>query len=113
MISAKSKAIIELLQTMQKDDVILTASDIAKMLDIESVRSVDCTITAGLCRKGLAVRVPMQVEIDLDEGGTKWIDIKRIMLTPEGMAIDVDKANAEEQAAEDELRLAKRVHPDF
>ena len=63
----------------------LTAEDVAKALGIPNKRSVDGCFTA-LCRKGLGVRTPAEVE--MEDGSHK--PIKLLSLTAEGMAFDPD-----------------------
>lgn len=73
----------------------LTSADIAEALGMEK-KSVDGIVTAGLQRKGLAVRTAAEVE--LPDGTHK--SVKFISLTDEGMNFtpgvdDVEPAKAE------------------
>jgi hypothetical protein len=69
------------LRDMQKKGEKVTASDVAKALDIET-RSVDGIFTAGIQRKGLGVQIP--AEIQLDDG--TYRQVKYLELTPGGLA---------------------------
>lgn len=73
-------------------DANVTSTDIAEALDIPK-KSVDGIVTSGLQRKGLAQRIP--AEIELEDGTHKTV--KFIKLTDEGVAFDPD---AVEESAE-------------
>lgn len=72
----------------------MTSSDIAEALGMEK-KSVDGIVTSGLQRKGLAERIP--AEIELEDGTHKAI--KFIQATPAGLAYDHAAAQAEDAAA--------------
>ena len=78
-----SRNILNYLKQHNGED--LTAADVAEALGIGK-RSVDGSFTA-LCKKGLGVRTPAEVE--LDDGTHKGI--KLLSLTAEGMAFDPDQ----------------------
>lgn len=73
----------------------MTAQDIATALGMEK-KSVDGIVTAGLQRKGLAERVPAEVEL---EDGTTAI-VKFIQATEAGIAYDHAAATSADVAAQ-------------
>ena len=89
--SDKTRQVLDYLKGLDKSDNV-TSADIAEALDIPK-KSVDGIVTAGLQRKGLAERVP--AEIENADGSHK--PVKFIKLTDEGYAFDPD---AEVAAAE-------------
>ena len=95
--SEKTKSVLEYLKGIGNENV--TTADIAAALGLEK-KSVEGVVTSGLQRKGLAERVPAQIEVT-DENGTKYVDVKFVKLTAEGKAFrpgidDVEKpADAE------------------
>ena len=91
-ISEKTKAIYDYL--VAHDGENLTSGDIAKALGVDR-RAVDGGVTAGLCRKGYAARIP--AEIELEDGTTKTV--KFITLTAEGRSYDHDAAVAADAEA--------------
>lgn len=83
-------------------DANVTAGDIAVGLGADPAdeeafkaakRSVDGSVTAGLCRKGLAERIPAQIEVD-----GVYKDVKFIKLTEEGKAFIPGVTDAEPAA---------------
>lgn len=70
----------------------MTAADIAEGTGLE-VRSVNGIVTSAFQKKGLMVRTPAQIEVEDEEGKTKYKDVKFISLTEVGKAFD---ENAEE-----------------
>ena len=72
-------------------DTNVTSADIAEALDIPK-KSVDGIVTSGLQRKGLAQRIP--AEIELEDGTHKTV--KFIKLTDDGVAFDPDAASEAE-----------------
>jgi len=70
----------------------MTAADIAEGTGLE-VRSVNGIVTSAFQKKGLMVRTPAQIEVEDEEGKTKYKDVKFISLTEAGKAFD---ENAEE-----------------
>lgn len=64
-------------------DANVTSADIASALDMEK-KSIDGIVTSGLQRKGLAERIP--AEIQLEDGTHKGV--KFIKLTPAGQEFD-------------------------
>lgn len=77
-----TKAVIKFLQANKGLD--FTASDVASALALD-VRVVNGTFTGAIQRKGLGIRVPGTVEVD---GAVK--EVKYLVLTDEGLALDVD-----------------------
>ncbi len=86
--SDKTRQVLDYLKGLDKSDNV-TSADIAEALDIPK-KSVDGIVTAGLQRKGLAERIP--AEIENADGSHK--PVKFIKLTDEGYAFDPD-ADAE------------------
>lgn len=98
-ISEKAKMILDYVKSVGDENV--TAAKIAEELDME-VKSVNPCITSGLQKKGLVVRVPAQVEVEDEDGNSKYVNVKFIKLTDEGVAYDHEEAlalDAEEKAA--------------
>ncbi len=95
-VSEKSLVVLNYLKEI--GDANVTAQDIATALDMEK-KSVDGIVTSGLQRKGLTERVPAQIEIEDEEGNTKYKDVKFIKLTDAGKAYDHEAAKAEDAAA--------------
>lgn len=75
--SEKTAKVLDYLKEIDGENV--TAADIAEALDMEK-KSVDGIVTSGLQRKGLAERVP--AEIQLEDGTHK--QVKFIKLTAAG-----------------------------
>lgn len=88
--SDKTRQVLDYLKGLDKSDNV-TSADIAEALDIPK-KSVDGIVTAGLQRKGLAERVP--AEIENPDGSHK--PVKFIKLTDEGYAFDPDAEVAAE-----------------
>jgi hypothetical protein len=88
--SDKTRQVLDYLKGLDKSDNI-TSADIAEALDIPK-KSVDGIVTAGLQRKGLAERIP--AEIENADGSHK--PVKFIKLTDEGYAFDPDAEVAAE-----------------
>lgn len=88
--SDKTRQVLDYLKGLDKSDNV-TSADIAEALDIPK-KSVDGIVTAGLQRKGLAERVP--AEIENADGSHK--PVKFIKLTDEGYAFDPDAEVAAE-----------------
>ena len=86
--STNSKMVFEFLK--ENNDVDLTAADVAEALSLEK-RQIDGIFTSAIQRKGYGVRVPG--EIELEDGTHKAV--KWLHLTDEGMALDLDAADAE------------------
>lgn len=91
-VSEKSLVVLNYLK--DNDGTNMTAADIAEGLGLEK-KSVDGIVTSGLQRKGLAERVP--AEIELEDGTHKAI--KFIRATAAGLAYDHDAALAADAAA--------------
>lgn len=91
-VSEKSLTVLNYLKS--NDGVKMTSADIAEALGFEK-RSVEGIVTSGLQRKGLAERVP--AEIELEDGTHKAI--KFIQITDAGRAYDHDAALAADAAA--------------
>ena len=96
--SDKTKTVLNYLKDINGENV--TAADISAALGGDeagySKKSVDGIVTSGLQRKGLAERIP--AEIQLEDGTHK--PVKFIRLTEAGMAFtpgvdDVEAAKAE------------------
>ena len=88
--SDKTRQVLDYLKGLDKSDNV-TSADIAEALDIPK-KSVDGIVTAGLQRKGLAERIPS--EIENADGSHK--PVKFIKLTDEGYAFDPDAEVAAE-----------------
>ena len=86
--STNSKMVFEFLK--ENNNVDLTAADVAAALSLEK-RQIDGIFTSAIQRKGYGVRVPG--EIELEDGTHKAV--KWLHLTDEGMALDLDAADAE------------------
>ena len=86
--STNSKMVFEFLK--ENNDVDLTAADVAEALSLEK-RQIDGIFTSAIQRKGYGIRVPG--EIELEDGTHKAV--KWLHLTDEGMALDLDAADAE------------------
>ena len=86
--STNSKMVFEFLK--ENNGVDLTAHDVAEALSLEK-RKIDGIFTSAIQRKGYGVRVPG--EIELEDGTHKAV--KWLHLTDEGMALDLDAADAE------------------
>ena len=86
--STNSKMVIEFVK--ENNNVDLTAADVAEALSLEK-RQIDGIFTSAIQRKGYGVRVPG--EIELEDGTHKAV--KWLHLTDEGMALDLDAADAE------------------
>lgn len=83
-----TKKVFEYLKGIGNDNV--TAADVANILGLEK-KSVDGIFTSAIQKKGYGVRVPTEVE--LDDGTHKTV--KFLKLTDDGMALDLDQADAE------------------
>ena len=88
--SDKTRQVLDYLKGLDKSDNV-TSADIAEALDIPK-KSVDGIVTACLQRKGLAERIP--AEIENADGSHK--PVKFIKLTDEGYAFDPDAEVAAE-----------------
>lgn len=86
--STNSKMVFEFLK--ENNGVDLTAADVAEALSLEK-RQIDGIFTSAIQRKGYGIRVPG--EIELEDGTHKAV--KWLHLTDEGMALDLDAADAE------------------
>ena len=86
--STNSKMVFEFLK--ENNNVDLTAADVAEALSLET-RQIDGIFTSAIQRKGYGIRVPG--EIELEDGTHKAV--KWLHLTDEGMALDLDAADAE------------------
>ena len=86
--STNSKMVFEFLK--ENNGVDLTAADVAEALSLEK-RQIDGIFTSAIQRKGYGVRVPG--EIELEDGTHKAV--KWLHLTDEGMALDLDAADAD------------------
>lgn len=75
--SEKTAKVLDYLKGIDGENV--TSADIAEALDMEK-KSVDGIVTSGLQRKGLAERIP--AEIELEDGTHK--QVKFIKLTAAG-----------------------------
>jgi len=84
-----TRKVFDYLKTIGDNNV--TSADISEALDIPK-KSVDGIVTSGLQRKGLAQRIP--AEIELEDGTHKTV--KFIKLTDEGMSFDPDAAQEAE-----------------
>ena len=91
--SEKTQSVLNYLKGINGANV--TSADIAAALGMEK-KSVDGIVTSGLQRKGLAERVP--AEIELEDGTHK--PVKFIKLTEEGMAFVPGVTDAETAKAE-------------
>ena len=88
--SDKTRQVLDYLKGLDKSDNV-TSADIAEALDIPK-KSVDGIVTAGLQRKGLAERIP--AEIENADGSHKPVKFSK--LTDEGYAFDPDAEVAAE-----------------
>ena len=79
--SEKTQTVLNYLKGI--DGANVTSADIAEALGMEK-KSVDGIVTSGLQRKGLAERIP--AEIELEDGSHKAV--KFIVLTEKGRAFD-------------------------
>ena len=91
--SEKTATVLNYLKGIE--DANVTSADIAEALGMEK-KSVDGIVTSGLQRKGLAERIP--AEIELEDGSHK--PVKFIKLTEAGKVFvpgvdDVEPAKAE------------------
>ena len=99
-VSEKSLAVLDYLKSI--GDANVTAADIAEALGMEK-KSVDGIVTSGLIRnKGLAERIPAQIEVEDEEGNVKYKDVKFIKATAAGLAYDHEAAKAQDAAADAE-----------
>lgn len=94
MKAVSEKSLVVLNYLKENAGTQMTAGDIAEALGMEK-KSVDGIVTSGLQRKGLAERIP--AEIELEDGTHKAI--KFIQATPAGLAYDHAAAQAEDAAA--------------
>lgn len=96
-VSEKSLVVLDYLKSIGDENV--TAADIAAAVGMEK-KSVDGIVTSGLIRnKGLAERIPAQIEVQDEEGNTKYQDVKFIKLTDAGKNYDHEAALAQDAAA--------------
>ena len=86
--SENARKVLDFLKANDGEDI--TAQDIADALELAK-RSVDGIVTSALQRKGLSVRTPAEVEVEVD-GKKMHKQVKFISLTPEGLAFDPDAA---------------------
>ena len=91
--SEKTASVLDYLKGINGANV--TSADIADALGMEK-KSVDGIVTSGLQRKGLAERVP--AEIELEDGTHKAV--KFIRLTADGMNFVPGVTDAEPAKAE-------------
>ena len=91
--SEKTQVVLNYLKGINGANV--TSADIADALGLEK-KSVDGIVTSGLQRKGLAERIP--AEIELEDGTHKAV--KFIRLTAEGMDFVPGVTDAEPAKAE-------------
>lgn len=98
-VSERSLLVLNFLK--ENADKNMTAADIAEALGMEK-KSVDGIVTSGLCRKGLAERVPAEIEVVNENGDTVHKPIKFIKATKAGLAYDHEAAVAEDATAGDE-----------
>ncbi len=97
--AVSEKSLIVLNYLKEIGDANVTAADIAAALGME-VKTVNGVVTAGLARnKGLAERIPAQIEVEGEDGSKVVKDVKFIKLTDVGKAYDHDAALAEDAAA--------------
>jgi len=85
VMTENTRKVFDYLKTI--GDANVTSADIAEALDIPK-KSVDGIVTSGLQRKGLAQRIP--AEIELEDGTHKTV--KFIKLTEAGRNIEVEEA---------------------
>ena len=93
MMSEKTAAVLDYLKGINGANV--TSADIAEALGMEK-KSVDGIVTSGLQRKGLAERIP--ADIELEDGTHK--QVKFIKLTADGMNFVPGVTDAEPAKAE-------------
>ena len=86
--STNSKMVFEFLKENNGEEK--NEEDVAEALSLEK-RQIDGIFTSAIQRKGYGVRVPG--EIELEDGTHKAV--KWLHLTDEGMALDLDAADAE------------------
>ena len=91
--SEKTATVLNYLKGINGENV--TSADIAEALGMEK-KSVDGIVTSGLQRKGLAERIP--AEIELEDGSHK--PVKFIKLTADGMNFVPGVTDAEQPKAE-------------
>lgn len=96
-VSEKSLTVLNYLKEI--GDTNVTAADIAAAVDME-VKTVNGVVTSGLVRgKGLAERIPAQIEVEDEEGNKTVKDVKFIKLTDAGKAYNHEAALAADAAA--------------
>lgn len=95
-VSEKSLTVLNYLKEI--GDANVTAADIAEALGMEK-KSVDGVVTSGLQRKGYTERIPAQIEVQDEEGNTKFKDVKFIKLTDAGKNYSHEAALAADAAA--------------
>ena len=96
-VSEKSLTVLNYLKENVGEN--MTAADIAEALGMTD-KTVNGVVTSGLVRgKGLAERVPAQIEVTDEEGNKKIKDIKFIKITDAGLAYNHDDALAADAAA--------------
>ena len=94
-VSERSLLVLDFLK--QNADKKMTAADIGEALGLEK-KSIDGIVTSGLAKKGLAERIPAQIEVTDEEGNTKYKDVKFIRATEAGMDYNHEAALAEDAA---------------
>ena len=68
-------------------DANVTTADIADAIGVDK-KKVEGSVTSGLQRKGLAERVPAEIEVTDAEGNVSHKQVKFIKLTPAGKEYD-------------------------
>lgn len=97
MMSEKTKTVLNYLK--ENDGVDLTSADISNDLGGDEAgygrKTIDGVVTSGLCRKGLAERIPAEIEVTDDEGKVSHKQVKFIKLTDAGKVYDPEAEDAE------------------
>lgn len=96
--AVSEKSLIVLNYLKENAGTKMTAADIAEALGMEK-KSVDGVVTSGLQRKGLAERIPAQIEVENEAGEKVYKDVKFIQATQAGLAYDHAVAQAQDAAA--------------
>ena len=94
-VSERSLLVLDFLK--QNADKKMTAADIGEALGLEK-KSVDGIVTSGLCRKGLAERIPAEIEVVNENGDVVHKTVKFIRATEAGMDYNHEAALAEDAA---------------
>lgn len=92
-VSERSLLVLDFLK--ENVDKNMTAADIGEALGLEK-KSVDGIVTSGLCRKGLAERIPAEIELTNENGEVVHKTVKFIKATKAGMDYDHEAALAED-----------------